>query len=567
MSDKPISIYLSYAAEDKALAGELRALLEPSAKRGGFTIRSEASVPPGGAPKREIPQMIAGADLILCLLSAAYFNDERTSELELAEIERRGKAAGAKVVVTPIYLRPMAALDLAWPWADELKGLPSTKKEVTRSTPREEVWQEIATEIFATIRKLRGGGDAAAAPKKEVAPSPVAADSAGDSPDDAPATNPAVPEKGGEQESRRTGAWSKKGVSEAPGREAVSGKVSKEQHKRLTEALLDAFSDYDDLRMMLEHGLGVRLARIVSDKGLEKVVFEIIEWANKQDRIPELLVAARQANPWNIKLLAFTEDIGAGPQLDVGAGAVRARGPGFGNLEKINRQRNGFLDPEPFMRELARREGQVCLIEYPNGEALGTGFLVGPDRVLTNAHVVDAFLSEGDAADEVVLRFDHRVLRDGRTVGDGTVHRLSPEKWLLARSPEDKLDYALLQLQGRAGDDELGANKDVAPRGFIKPATRKLTVGTPLLILQHPGGQPLRLAIDTEGVVGLSPDGNLVWYATNTLPGSSGSPCFDPKFQLVALHHGAATSTTGDQNEGIPILQILADLKAKGIPL
>ena len=58
-------------------------------------------------------------------------------------------------------------------------------------------------------------------------------------------------------------------------------------------------------------------------------------------------------------------------------------------------------------------------------------------------------------------------------------------------------------------------------------------------------------------VVGL--EDNFVYYRTATDPGSSGSPVFNQRWQLVALHH--ASSSKKQANEGVRIDVIIKEIK------
>ncbi|HYO71036.1 MAG TPA: serine protease, partial [Archangium sp.] len=49
-------------------------------------------------------------------------------------------------------------------------------------------------------------------------------------------------------------------------------------------------------------------------------------------------------------------------------------------------------------------------------------------------------------------------------------------------------------------------------------------------------------------------------YRTNTLEGSSGSPCFSQDWALVALHHSGGPGALAKYNEGIPISTLRAHL-------
>src|SRR5262249_38614584 len=88
----------------------------------------------------------------------------------------------------------------------------------------------------------------------------------------------------------------------------------------------------------------------------------------------------------------------------------------------------------------------------------------------------------------------------------------------------DELDYALLRLAGRVGEQEVAG----APRRWISLPSAVVPLGAdaPILIVQHPEGTPMKLALDTQAVIGLNGNATRLRYRTNTDPGSSGSPVF-----------------------------------------
>jgi hypothetical protein len=57
--------------------------------------------------------------------------------------------------------------------------------------------------------------------------------------------------------------------------------------------------------------------------------------------------------------------------------------PDQAQLERIVRQTNALLDIVGFHRRIGEIEGQVCRVDL-RGKGEGTGFLVGPNAVLTN---------------------------------------------------------------------------------------------------------------------------------------------------------------------------------------
>jgi Trypsin-like peptidase domain len=229
----------------------------------------------------------------------------------------------------------------------------------------------------------------------------------------------------------------------------------------------------------------------------------------------------------------------------------------------------------------------------------GTGFLLGPDVVITNHHVMEAVIegeqgrttAGGIAAKsaDVMLRFDYKRLADGVTLNPGTVYRLAAKDWLVDLSPmssvdsqpepkhgvpqPDQLDYALLRVDGAPGNEPIGGAAEpgaVARKWIALPALAyDFRPNTALFIVQHPQGDPLQLALDTDAIIGVNANRTRVTYRTNTLPGSSGSPCFNSNWELVALHHSGDPNFDPAHkptyNEGIPFTAIVDLLVRRGL--
>ncbi len=314
----------------------------------------------------------------------------------------------------------------------------------------------------------------------------------------------------------------------------------------------------------------------------------VLEQANAELWWPNLVGEARKAVPGDPGLLEFGESFGFSPaavEVD-GGSSVPLRGK---QLELKIKAAQSTFDIGTWRRRLGEIEGQVCRIEYPSGAAQGTGFLVSPDVVLTNYHVVEPFIENGVAGDAtaVVVRFDYKVAEDGVAVQAGTDYRLV-RGWLAdfsPYSPQDlsdeptadpnpgELDYALLRLDGEPGEEPVGGatrDPDPVPRRWITvPAAEHDFAAQPALyIVQHPDGRPMQVALDTEAVIGLNGNGTRVRYTTTTEPGSSGSPCFGPDWQWVAVHHsGDPKYWAGGKptfNEGIPTSAIRRLLTERG---
>jgi hypothetical protein len=119
-------------------------------------------------------------------------------------------------------------------------------------------------------------------------------------------------------------------------------------------------------------------------------------------------------------------------------------------------------------------------------------------------------------------------------------------------SPVDQLDYAIVRLR-----QHVPAAADSGPRLPLKPVVHQFDTGEAIFILQHPRTAPLKLA--SGGLV--KADERRVFYLANTLKGSSGSPCFDGNWRLVALHRSGEDVA----NVGVPFVAILADLQARNL--
>jgi len=96
-----------------------------------------------------------------------------------------------------------------------------------------------------------------------------------------------------------------------------------DQPKRLQAALLRAFTDRDQLRRMAWLELGVRLNEIAPNSNLQDSIFELIDWAERTDKIRELLTAAQTANPDNYALRAIAAELGLLPAGSAGDSLVR----------------------------------------------------------------------------------------------------------------------------------------------------------------------------------------------------------------------------------------------------
>ncbi|MGN9906561.1 trypsin-like serine peptidase [Phytohabitans sp. LJ34] len=225
-----------------------------------------------------------------------------------------------------------------------------------------------------------------------------------------------------------------------------------------------------------------------------------------------------------------------------------------GGLEAITSVTAGLDDPRSLVQAILDAMARTAMIEVA-GQPRGTGFLVGPDLLLTAAHVVGA--SPVLPAD-MVARFDYSDI-PGRSLAEtGTG---IPVVELLAASqptdaegtgrvrdwnaPADRLDFALVKL-----GFPVPLAREVTPRGMypLEETAYDFRSSPLLFITQHPLGQTQRVTwIRTPPECNQL--GTRIRYRGNTLNGSSGSPVVDIRGRLVALHH----YSQGGDNQAVPI--------------
>jgi hypothetical protein len=347
--------------------------------------------------------------------------------------------------------------------------------------------------------------------------------------------------------------------------------------EQLSEALGDAYRRRPELRRMVRYKLDRNLDAISGAGGLEDTIFDLVDRADAEGWVDRLVAAALEDKAGNSKLHEFYEK-----------GWLALAAPSRESLESLIKPKNKFFDFEPWVQHLIEIGPRVCRIAIDASQhtVYGTGFLVGPDLVLTNYHVVESVIlgeqgrttarGECVTTGDVQFLFDYKTLPDGSTVNPGVRYLLNGStltNWLVHASPPsplddkprpgavpepDQLDFALLRLADSPGD----------MRGWIDLPCEppELTPGMAWFILQHPRSKPLKLAIDTDGVIAVNANGTRVTYTTNTEGGSSGSPCFNSDWILAGLHHRGDPDFGHTSNEGIPIAAIVSAFGKPGIP-
>ncbi len=380
--------------------------------------------------------------------------------------------------------------------------------------------------------------------------------------------------------------------------------VSLRQQGELTELTVTCFGAWE-FEYFLKNNLEFDVAVEVGGGGLKEIIAKSLGKLDMQGRLSDFAVALALERPrrddvqrflrekfpqWvvndlykekrsdaerglreldSVRLAPVIHLQRAGGTQTVGALAAN------GGFQRQLRPHLGFQEGYDWAIQLIKTVRRVCRIEQA-GVGSGTGFLVGPDVLLTCYHVLEEAIQGRRRGDTVSLRFDYHLsegnLREGKVVrllGDFADWHLDSSAKLddtaeLADTPAtrlDSLDHALVRLAEPIGLQPIFA--EGPSRGWIRVQedAPMSALEDPVAIVQHPRGEAAKLAVDTRSVQAVYD--TRIRYTTNTDPGSSGSPCFDLKWGLIALHHFGDPNRPPRFNQGIVMNAIRTRLRER----
>ena len=185
----------------------------------------------------------------------------------------------------------------------------------------------------------------------------------------------------------------------------------------------------------------------------------------------------------------------------------------------------------------ARPVGKITVRDpVANVEGDATGFLVAPGLLLTNWHV----LKTADHAASSFVTFNFEDDLSGRPKSS-RIFDLLPDQLFVA---DAELDFALVAVATRTTADEplseFGFLRLFEQTGKLDPNQRQAAN-----IIQHPLGQPKKVVLRDNYFEEVPKDSidparkqNSLFYGSDTLKGSSGSPVCSDEWYVVALHRG-----------------------------
>jgi hypothetical protein len=239
--------------------------------------------------------------------------------------------------------------------------------------------------------------------------------------------------------------------------------------------------------------------------------------------------------------------------------------------------RLSLVDPNDFgFMKLSRR---MCLIQRDDaGE--DTGFLVGPDLMLTAAHALMGTSGIFADPDKVTILFDRFKWNTQKLAfGDqcklrripftnqpdvlASSIKVDPKSRQRYRDKDNDLDYILVRLDRPMGLTFLPYSHRI--RGWNNCSRAAVPAEGDVIVVQHALGGLLRVAKGQIPKDHSLPDGShLFRYETTTLNGASGAPIMDLGRRVVGIHLGEKSET---EQFGVSFQKIFKDLRKEGVHL
>lgn len=252
-----------------------------------------------------------------------------------------------------------------------------------------------------------------------------------------------------------------------------------------------------------------------------------------------------------------------------------------GERDAFDERINELRPVNPRAVEFMKLSRRVCLIRRKRGMS-ATGFLVGPDLMLTSAHALlgTSTVFADLEQDQVTILFDHFMWNEKtRTAafGDSCGLRRIPftnQPDIVASSTkvssrcklffdDNELDYILVRLDRPMGLAFLPYSHRI--RGWNDCSRADAPAAGRVFVVQHPQGDVLQFAEGYIPADHVEPEfPHLFRYKTITLNGSSGAPVLDEKRRVVGMHIGERSPS---EQLGVSFQRIFEDLQNEGVKL
>lgn len=329
-------------------------------------------------------------------------------------------------------------------------------------------------------------------------------------------------------------------------------------NKRLTQ-LNDALSlliPFPNSTLVFLDRAEIKYGLINFDGGPLTMWHNILSYADNNNQVDDLVDAILQTHPKNPYLLAYKNSKVTLQEYDLGTDIrnVEWKEPlSEENFEKITGDSSTLL-PIKFLEIGLDKARSVARVKVPKGSKneLGSGFLIENNYFITNHHVI----SDIESAKVATIEFDYEESIDGNVI-EPTKYSFDTSEGHFFTSKEN--DWTIIKVQGDAN----------ARFGFLSLNEKGVKKGDFVNIIQHPGGGFKQIALYHNMVMFVG-DKN-IQYLTDTQPGSSGSPVFNSRWEVVALHNsGGMLAEPGInqkflRNQGINIKKVIEGINENNL--
>ena len=322
---------------------------------------------------------------------------------------------------------------------------------------------------------------------------------------------------------------------------------------------------------------------VANDVGGDAYARKLLQAMNDVGKIPEAVRKLREQTFANTRLSVALKRFLNGDDISDVA------------LQKILNEYEPFLSSKAIQDQYPKVLRTVCAVALgdPENDIVGSGFLVGPDLVMTNFHVLETFLDVDEVTkkvkadgpgNQIFFFFDYLSTPPPDVPPlqvEGVQVVTAADDWLV--HGRDKLqgdgtaackplankeyDYVVVRLAKRIG--ALSPHKGGGgKRGWLEiPLQQINTIANQrILVFQHPQKAPQQW--DVGDFVQLDQTESRVWYKVSTAHGSSGGAAVDSQGRLYALHNAEVQDAPGlppdtKVNQGVRIDKIAEDLQAE----
>lgn len=343
--------------------------------------------------------------------------------------------------------------------------------------------------------------------------------------------------------------------------------LSGENRRQLREALISGFRSYPTLKRFVSDYFDFRLNEVASSTATRVATDDLIEYFEQQGDISELILALNKERPNNpdvkkliVRLQGFMSQKLLLDITETGETDFPFELPATYDDIQLESFLPSAFSYETDVGKLQRGlqlANAVCKIAFSDRPSTGTGVLIASDLILTNYHNLSREKVEEsqllEIAKTLLFEFD-LVSQEENSFPRSDIFSPTTTDMILASSPPKLLDYVLLRVEPKIKSVE-----KIKPISIQSPLP-SLNPKDEINVLQHPQGNVMQVSLSASGVVQQDVNRGRVWYVNRTQGGSSGSPCFNRDWKMIALHHGSMARGFGSIREGILLSSILPEI-------